>query len=67
MDISADLDRSFEFEQDGLGDENLSSLCAKVLDFVFLKLDGFSRSVTTDCGTKRTQRMSVCDIFLQNR
>ena len=38
----------FEFEEDGLVDENFSSLCAEESDFVFCQLDLFSWSTPSD-------------------
>ena len=38
----------FEFEEDGLVDENFSSLCAEESDFVFRQLDLFSWSTPSN-------------------
>lgn len=46
---TADFDWCFEFEEDGLVDEDFSCLCAKELDLVFCQLHLLSRSVTSDC------------------
>jgi hypothetical protein len=48
VNVTTDLDGSLELEQDGLRDEDLPSLGAEVLDLVLLKLDGLSRSVSSN-------------------
>ena len=45
---TAYFEGSFEFEEDGLIDENFSSLCAEESDFVFCQLDLFSWSTPSD-------------------
>jgi hypothetical protein len=43
------LYRSFQFQKDRLVDEDLASLCAQVLDLVFLKLHRLARTIPSYC------------------
>lgn len=47
--LTTDLDGSFEFEEDGLVDEDFSRLGAQELDLVLLQLDLFPWAVATHC------------------
>jgi hypothetical protein len=47
-DGTAYFEGCFEFEEDGLVDENFSSLCAEESDFVFCQLDLFSWSTPSN-------------------
>ena len=49
VDVAADLDRSFEFEQDRLVDEDLARPRAQVSDLVLGQLHGFTGSVASHC------------------
>ena len=69
MNVTADLDGRFEFEQDGLADKDFASAGAEVLDFVFLQLDRFAGSVAADymlvglrVGTSRQARFWKLDL-----
>jgi hypothetical protein len=50
---TADLDGSFEFEEDRLVDEDLAGLCAEELDLVLLQLDLLAGAVASDCRLER--------------
>jgi hypothetical protein len=45
---TADFEGCLEFEEDGLIDENFSSLCAEKPDFVLCQLDLFAWSAPSD-------------------
>jgi hypothetical protein len=47
-DGTAYFEGCFEFEEDGLVDENFSSFCAEESDFVFCQLDLFSWSIPSN-------------------
>ena len=61
--LTANLDGSFELEQDRLVDKDLARFCAQKLDLVLLQLDLFPWAVATNCSraTKRRKRQS--DVF----
>ena len=48
VDVTADLDRRLELEQDGLADEDFAGFGAEVLDLVLEQLHGLARSVSSD-------------------
>lgn len=48
VDVTTNLDWSFQFEQDWLVDENFSRFGTEVLDLVLLKLYGLARSISPD-------------------
>lgn len=48
---TAYLDWCFQFQEDRLVDEDLSSLRAKILDLMFLELNGLARSISAHCSS----------------
>ncbi len=53
---TTNLDGCLEFEENRLRDEDFASFCAKVFDFIFLKLYGLSRSVPAHYGGKKKSK-----------
>jgi hypothetical protein len=45
--LTAYLDWSFEFQQDGLVDEDLPGFCTQIFDLVFLQLNGLAGSISS--------------------
>jgi hypothetical protein len=51
---TADFERCFEFEEDGLINENFSGLCAEEPDLVFCQLDLFTGSAPSHWHVRTT-------------
>ena len=61
------LDRRLEFEQDGLGDEDLTGLGAEVADFGLEELDLLARSATADLQETIDDRVEVDFVLVRHR
>ena len=53
MNVTTDLQRGFQFQQDGLREKYFPRLQAQSSDFIFCQLDIFARSRTANCQLKR--------------